>query len=527
MSFVSWQFAALLAVVVPLYWALPWRGRIWLLLAGSYLFYGVWDSRFLALILTSTLIDFYCGLGMAGRREGWLKIFSLGALPGAWLLLGGWLRPQAAVENWVLGVAGLFPVLFVAAYELLWRLPEPKQRRAFLLLSIFTNLGVLFFFKYFNFFAGAATALLTELGFTPGWTLLHVILPVGISFYTFQSISYSVSVYRGQTPATDDLPVFATYLAFFPQLVAGPIERSADLLPQVQRPAPWQVEHLHGGLTLLLVGFFKKVFVADNCALLANYAFDTHTALNGWWAVLGVLAFAFQIYGDFSGYTDIARGSAQLLGVHLSRNFAFPYFARTPSEFWQRWHMTLSAWFRDYVYIPLGGNRRGLALTLRNLWIAMLLAGLWHGASWTFVLWGAYHAALLSLYRLTPALNALDTDGGTKSAWRATAGVLFMFGLTLIGWVIFRSRDLAQLTHWFTALGHWGTAGLPAAGKPFLWLLLHVAPLLLLQLATRRARDETRFEHLPWPARAAVFAGLVLLTVTTVSQNNEFIYFQF
>ena len=524
MSFVSWQFAALLAAVVPLYWRLPWRGRIWLLLGASYLFYGAWDSRFLALILTSTVIDFYCGLGMAGKPERRRRLFLIACLPGACLFAAGRLFPQATVPTWVLAVALGFPVVFTGVGHALWQLPEARRRHAFLWLSVGTNLGVLFFFKYFNFFAESAALALGVLGVAPSWTTLHIILPVGISFYTFQSISYSVAVYRGETAATDDLPVFAAYLSYFPQLVAGPIERSADLLPQVQRPAEWKLEDLHGGLSLLLVGFFKKMFVADNCAVLANYAFDPRTPLDAAWAVLGVTAFAFQIYGDFSGYTDIARGSSQLLGVRLSRNFHFPYFARTPSEFWQRWHISLSSWFRDYVYIPLGGNRAGLARTLRNLWIAMLLAGLWHGASWTFILWGAYHAALLSAYRVLPGWEKWLT---AKPDWRLPAGVSLMFVLTLVGWVIFRCHNLGELARWFGALGHWEVSGAVSAVRPFGWLLVHAAPLLLLQLATRRAGDEARWEHWPWPARAGAYLLLFVLTATNFSPNQEFIYFQF
>jgi len=515
-----------MVTVVPLYWALPWRGRIWLLLVSSYFFYGCWDSRFLALIATSTIIDFFCGLGMAGRRENAWKVFLFCCVPGSWLLASKWLFSSATVGNGVIIVAVILPAFFTGLYQIMWLVRANRQRLALLLLSVGTNLGVLGFFKYFNFFAQTAAELLGALGWTPGWTLQHIILPVGISFYTFQSISYSVSVYRGLTPATDDLPTFAAYLAFFPQLVAGPIERSADLLPQMQRAAQWDVRHLHVGLTLILVGCFKKIYVADNCALLANFAFDANKPITAGWAVLGVVAFAFQIYGDFSGYSDIARGSALLLGIRLSRNFAFPYFARTPSDFWQRWHITLSSWFRDYVYIPLGGNRGGTFRTLRNLWITMLLAGLWHGASWTFVLWGAYYAALLSLYRFAPGLNQLE-KAQAASAWRSAPAVTLMFLFTLIGWVIFRSRNLEHLSNWCFALRHWQVHGLPGVLKPSFWLILHVTPLLLLQYATRRERDEARFVHFPWPARAVVFVVLFLLTATTVSQSNEFIYFQF
>lgn len=523
MSFVSWQFGALLAAVVPLYWALPWRGRVWLLLAASYLFYGSWDVRFLALILTSTAIDFYCALGMSEQRQPAARVFLAASTPAVWLALTRVLAPTATVPTPVLAIAAVFPVAFTLLHTRLWQLGA-HRRRAFLWLSIATNLGVLFFFKYFNFFADSADDLLGTLGFHPGWTTLNIVLPVAISFYTFQSINYSVAVYRREIAPTDDLPVFAMYLAFFPQLVAGPIERATDLLPQMQKPVTWKLDHLHGGLGLLLVGYFKKVFVADNSALLANYVFDSATPLTAPWALLGATAFAVQIYGDFSGYTDIARGSAQLLGIHLSRNFAFPYFALTPSDFWQRWHITLSSWFRDHVYIPLGGNRGGLAITLRNLWITMLLAGLWHGANWNFILWGAYHAALLTAYHLVPGAEAWLK---ARRDWRLPVGMTLMFALTLIGWVLFRCHNLAQLGRWFGALAHWDLPGTLPILRPCAWLLIHTVPLLLLQAATWRARDEVRWAHWPWPARAVAFLLLFLLATTNFSPNQEFIYFQF
>jgi len=526
MSFVSWQFAMLIALVVPAYWLLPWRGRIYLLWIASYVFYGAWDTRFLALLLTSTTIDFFCGLGMVHRREALYKIAAFGALPFLWLCVTPVIFPAAgALPPWVMMVAAVFPVVFCVIYAALWQLRPERQRLAFLLLSVCANLGVLFFFKYFNFFAQSTATLLAGLGFHPHWTALNVILPVAISFYTFQSISYSVNVYQGRTVPTDDYPLFATYLAFFPQLVAGPIERSTHLLPQFQKPVAWSIDHLHRGLPLILVGLFKKTFVADNCALLANYAFDPKTTLNGYWALLGVLAFAVQIYGDFSGYTDIARGTARLLGIELSRNFAFPYLARGPSDFWQRWHITLSTWFRDYVYIPLGGNRHGTARTLCNLWIAMLLAGLWHGASWTFVLWGAYHAALLTIYRVVPGLRSLE-ENANQSRWRKFSAIGLMFALTLIGWVVFRCRDLGQLTGWFAALANWQATGVSWI-KPACWLLLHAAPLLLLQLGTRHTRDEVDIRHFPWAARGVTYAVLFLAVASSTVNDTEFIYFQF
>ena len=548
MSFTSWQYPLFLLGVVLLYWRLPLRGRMTLLLTASYAFYGVWDVRFLALLLTSTGIDYYCGRAIVGERAPVKQVFGVTLLPLLWLAgCAAFTGKAGAVQTWILGTAAAFPILFTALYELLWRKPAAAQRRAFLLLSILTNLAVLGFFKYFNFFADSLLSLAGQAGFAPGWTLPTIILPVAISFYTFQSIAYSVDIYRGKAQPARDLLTFAAYLSFFPQLVAGPIERPNDLLPQFTKAAEFAWEHIHRGLRLLLIGLFKKIFVADNCALLANHVFNGQAELNAPWAMLGVLAFAFQIYGDFSGYTDLARGSARLLGIHLNSNFRFPYAARGPSDFWTRWHITLSAWFRDYVYIPLGGNRAGTARTLGNLWIAMLLAGLWHGASWIFVLWGAYHAALLTLYRLVPWLRNLEQpvepgraalgvppSGGSAVSEPAKAGtpnrdwlaIAVMFAFTLIGWAVFRAPHLAQLGNWFAAFANWSPVA-DAWVKPACWLVLHAVPLLLLQWATRHARDEVELPEWPWPVRGLAFALLFLAVASSAVSEQEFIYFQF
>jgi D-alanyl-lipoteichoic acid acyltransferase DltB (MBOAT superfamily) len=524
-SFVSWQYALFLPAIVLLYWQLPWRGRIFLLLAGSYFFYGMWDARFLALLLTTTVVDYFGALAIAGQRKSAATVIGIGLLPLGWLLgCSAVYSAQRTVAEGIIFAAAAFPVVYGTLYHLLWRLPVERQRRAFLILSLGSNLSALGFFKYFNFFTGSLDALFAKVGWNPGWTLLHVILPIGISFYTFQSISYAVDVYRGVAKPSDDFFTFAAFVSFFPQLVSGPIERRNDLLPQLEKPAQFEIANIHLGLRLILTGLFKKVFVADNCALLANYAFDPKTALNGPWALLGVLAFAFQIYGDFSGYTDIARGSARLLGIRLNLNFNFPYFAASPSDFWRRWHMTLSFWFRDYVYIPLGGNRHGGLNTFRNLWITMLLAGLWHGANWTFVLWGGYYAALLTLYHATPGLRRL-AEPEKNPRWKIIFGVALMFAFTLVGWAIFRSKNLEQLGGWFAAFGNWhATVGWT---KSFYWWLLHVVPLLLLQIASWKSRDEVEFAWFPWPLRGLVYALLFLLVASSVAPDVEFIYFQF
>jgi alginate O-acetyltransferase complex protein AlgI len=524
MSFVSWQFPFFLIGFVLLYWRVAHRPRLWLLLAGSYVFYAFWDVRFLALVFTTTVVDYLGALGLAGIKSRLRVLLPLALAPFGWLLACYWIVPGAGIDLALLVTVLAASVIFLAIYAAVWRLGPDGRRRGFLLLSIGFCLTVLGFFKYCNFFMQSTAAALNFLGVKADWPTLHIILPVGISFYTFQSLAYVIDVYRGPGEVCRDLLTFAVYDAFFPQMVAGPIERGRQLIPQLETDLKFAAGDLHEGLVLILVGFFKKVFVADNCALLANYVFESGTKLNGYWAVIGGLAFAFQIYGDFSGYTDIARGAAKTLGINLVQNFHFPYLARNPSDFWSRWHMSLSTWFRDYVYIPLGGNRGSHSETVRNLLLTMLLAGLWHGAAWVFVIWGAYHGLLLVLYRYSPlsCLNRKQDEPG----WRRGLALPVMFSLTLVGWAIFRSPNLGYFWGWLTALGHWGPAALPWQSS-WWWLVIHVAPLILLQLLTFRFADETKFMRLPWQVRGVIYTVLILLIVSSTAADQEFIYFQF
>jgi alginate O-acetyltransferase complex protein AlgI len=525
MSFISWQYLLFLPLIFLLYWVLSGRKRLLLLLAASYVFYGCWDVRFLALVLATTVIDFLCGLSIDGKRTPPLQALLLALAPAAWLGFCRLFLPAGGLSPGVLGLAAGLGLLFFGAHEALWTWGGERRRRYFLILSVGFCLTILGFFKYFGFFVESARTLLTAAGLQPGPVLLKIILPVGISFYTFQSLGYVFDIYRGVASACRDFITFAVFDAFFPQLVSGPIERGRQLIPQLEADRAFQPAYLQDGLSLMLVGFFKKVFVADNCAVLANYAFAPGTGLNGYWAVLGVVAFAFQIYGDFSGYTDIARGSARLLGIDLVENFRFPYLARNPSDFWSRWHISLSTWFRDYLYIPLGGNRGGRWQTLRNLGVTMLLAGLWHGASWIFVLWGAYHGALLIAYRFPP-LNLL-AGKEERFSWRTLIALPLMWLLILVGWAIFRSADLSQLWSWFAALGHWQTSLALPWRSSCGWLLIHTVPLILLQLLTLKYRHETGLRHLSWPVKGLVYVLLVLLVVSSSEQDREFIYFQF
>lgn len=523
MSFVSWNYPVFLLSFLVVFWRLPHRPRLWFLLAASYFFYAAWDWRFLALIFTTTGVDYLCALGLAGERRPLGQVLLLALLPPAWLTLAFFL-PGSTLPFWVPLTAAAVSLVFIGFYRLLWLLPQGRQRRGFLFLSLGVCLAVLFFFKYFNFFLDSAARLLSLVGWQPHLPTLQIILPVGLSFYTFQSLGYVIDVYRGQGPVCRDFLVFAVFDAFFPQLVAGPIERGRQLLPQLEQERPFSLDYVAAGLPLLLVGYFKKVFVADNCALVANYVFAPETPLTGFWALLGSLAFAAQIYGDFSGYTDIARGSAKLLGIELVENFRFPYLAQNPSDFWARWHISLSSWFRDYVYIPLGGNRGSRWQTSRNLLLTLIIAGLWHGAAWTFVLWGLYHGLLLILYRFGPLAGLNRREFASPLVRMGAVALMFIF--TLFGWAIFRSPDLARLGAWLTALGTWGPPELSWSG-PAGWLALHILPLLGLQWLTRRQLAEARLEQLSWPVRGLVYVGLAVLTVSSAAHDQEFIYFQF
>ena len=338
MNFNSGAFLVYLPVVVCIYWLLPHKARKYWLLAASWFFYMYWNPLLILLLLASTAVDYFCGMGMEKANT------------------------------------------------------SPGARRALLLCSLCMNLGMLFFFKYWDFFGDAAAQLLGCLGIAWRPPALHLILPVGISFYTFQTMSYTIDVYRGKIPAERDPVSFALFVAFFPQLVAGPIERPQDLLPQLKAEHRWNRSDFTAGIRLLLCGFFRKCVVADQCGIYVNRVFAGPGSANAL-AVAGAGAlFCIQMYCDFAGYSEIAAGCARLMGVRLTRNFDRPYLAQSYGEFFRRWHISLNRWFTQYVYIPLGGSRRGLWIKLRNTVIVFALCGLWHGASWTYVLWGLYAA---------------------------------------------------------------------------------------------------------------------------------------
>ncbi|MEO7168543.1 MAG: MBOAT family O-acyltransferase [Chthoniobacterales bacterium] len=468
MIFHSLTFCAFLLIVLGAYWSLSLRWQNFFLLIASYVFYGWEHPWFLLPLWASTLVDYGSALGM---------------------------------ERW------------------------PRRRRAFLVASVCGSLALLVTFKYANFAIDNLGALLAD-SEGPQWKLaLRLALPVGISFYTFQSIGYVVDVYRREIPAERSLLKYALFVTFFPQLVAGPIERAGHMLQQFARPRYFDADLWRSALGLMLWGFFKKVVIADNTAIIANKIFAlSDPSFPVLWA--GVLAFTVQIYADFSAYTDIARGTARLLGFELMQNFRHPYLATSPVDFWRRWHISLSTWMRDYIYIPLGGSRSGVVRNSFNLVATFAISGLWHGASWNFVIWGLYWGFLLLLQRLLSPLGL-----GKNIPW--VAKVMFTFLLACVGWLMFRERDLGQLVHDLTL----SPFGLPkrdwAMGFYFAELVcvysLPLALHLLLFGIFPRWNLELRLPERALFAFETVIAIVLFMGILTLRSltTSEFIYFQF
>jgi len=466
MLFNSLDFIIFLAAVYGLYLLLPFRGQNRMLLVASYFFYGCWDWRFLSLIWLSSSVDF-----------------------------------------------------FVA--QALQRTDQESRRRGLLAISLCLNLGILFLFKYFGFFADSLMGLFTLFGLELDWTTVHILLPVGISFYTFQTMSYTLDVYRRQMKPTRQYFDYLLFVSFFPQLVAGPIERARHLLGQIENPRKVTYTGLREGGWLLLLGYYKKVVIADNLAPFVSEVFNTPGDVQGLGVIAGILAFYFQIYGDFSGYSDIARGIARIMGIDLMLNFRMPYFSVNPSDFWRRWHISLSTWLRDYLYIPLGGNKKGAIRTYINLSITMLLGGLWHGASWHFIAWGGYQGFLLVFYRLLeirwPGFN--HPTGARK--WMS--GIVF-FILTCMGWILFRVNELSDVSLLFRSLWVPKLSGLVCLAT-LAWVLW---PLLLIEISQERTGDMLAVKKWRAPARALCYLYLWLsILLAGAVETQQFIYFQF
>lgn len=473
MIFNSLVFLVFFVAVYALYRALPHRGQNILLLVASYFFYGWWDWRFLSLIFLSTVVDYWAGL---------------------------------AIEQ-----AG----------------DHPRRRAIPLWISIVCNLWLLGVFKYFNFFADNLAALLRTAGIPFSVSRWDIILPVGISFYTFQTMSYTLDIYRRQLKPTRNFVDFAAFVAFFPQLVAGPIERAARLLPQIQAPRQIHSAHIETGLWLIFWGFFKKCVIADNLAVLVDQVFGAST-FTGAASLLALYAFAFQIYCDFSGYSDIARGLAELMGIHLMVNFNNPYFAENPKDFWARWHISLSTWLRDYLYIPLGGNRQGRRRTYRNLLATMLLGGLWHGAAWTFVVWGAFHGLLLVVYHAWSQWRSAREPLAVYSSMGYVWGRrVLMFHLVCLGWLFFRAESLPQAGEILRAI-FTNFAWDVHAANMLTTIFLLCAPLWFVQILQVKTGQLLAPMELSIVPRTILTAVMILMFLALGNTGGEaFIYFQF
>ena len=527
MLFQTPLFFGFFAVVMALYALTMRRLRLQnaIVMLASYAFYAVWDLRFLSLIITATTVAYLCGQGASGARiearqlRGALLFLALGSLAS--------FAPGLPETGFYLGLCAALGAAIAGFAAIVNRLTAERRAQASVTAGVVFNLALLGFFKYFNFFADSLSDLANGLGADLGYVTLKVVLPVGISFFTFQKLAYIIDVKRGRTAAATDIIKFGAFVAYFPQLVAGPIERAGHLLRQFDTPRRLTAHGISTGAGLFLWGMYKKVVIADNISPIANRVFDNPGAMTSGELLVGLLAFTFQIFCDFSGYSDMARGLARMMGLDLMINFNIPYVSRTPSEFWERWHISLSSWLRDYLYIPLGGNRGGPLLTYRNLFVTMLLGGLWHGASWTFVAWGAFHGAILIGYRLLGVdrwLAHQPRAGTAVAGLRDTSLVAIMFVLTMFGWLLFRAPDLAAVGDYLAGLG--ALRGLGDA--PWATLAFYLTPLLLVQAFQLWCRDLEFLPRLPGFARlnAALFLVFSLAFLAPLT-SAAFIYFDF
>jgi len=467
MTFNSLRFIPFVLTVLGLYYCLPPRFRTLVLLAAGYVFYAAWDYRLVALILAITLANYSCGLALSA-------------------------------------------------------IDAPLRRRTVLVICCIFDLGVLGVFKYYNFFVESAEIFLEFMGVGSHWSHLNVVLPLGISFYTFQTLGYIIDVYHRRVTACRELRDFALFVAFFPQMVAGPIERGGRLIPQIQSTRAVGFHQVGEALWLLLIGYFQKMVIADNLAGLVDGSFGKESAPGGFECLLATYSFTFQIYADFAGCSNIARGLAGLVGIDLMINFNRPYFAASPREFWHRWHISLSTWLRDYLYIPLGGNRKGAWTLHKSLLITMTLGGLWHGAAWTFVFWGVFHGVLLSAQRLLIGRGSAPLAG-----WKKLAGILVTFQLVSLGWLIFRARSLEQAFQFLISIG---TDPVPDATTLGLFFPLFVfgGAMLLLDLWNRDQEDVRRNAGWNRGVGPALCTALLLaLFFLSASGAQQFIYMRF
>ncbi len=477
--FNSIEFIVFLPIVFILYWSanknLKWQNL--LVVIASYVFYCWWDIRFLFLIILTSSFCFISGI-LIERAEG-----------------------------------------------------NRKKQKVINTINILLNLGILGTFKYFNFFSANLKTALHTLGFEPDWITLDILLPVGISFYTLQALSYSIDVYQKKISACHDPVAFFAFVSFFPQLVAGPIERATNLLPQFYKRRTFDYHKAIDGCQQMLWGFFKKMIIADNCAIAVNEIWSTYQYQSGFTLLLEAFLFTFQIYGDFSGYSDIAIGCSRLFGINLMKNFNYPYFSRDISEFWRRWHISLSTWFRDYIYIPLGGSRCKKTKVIRNTFIIFIISGLWHGANWTFVAWGIYHALLfiplLLLNKNRRYTGNIAAEGKYLPSLKEVAQILGTFLLVLIGWIIFRANDINEA---FDYLSHLFSPSLFEVS--FLYGKKALIYCLLLFIVEWFQRDKEHGlqinRNVKSPViRWSIYYILIFIIILLQGTPANFIYFQF
>ena len=487
MLFNSLEFAVFLPVVFLLYWFVVNKNlkhQNILLVAASYVFYGWWDWRFLSLIIISSTIDFIIGLYLKKQQN-------------------------------------------------------EAKRKLLLLCSILLNLGFLGFFKYYNFFVDSLVSSFTLLGKPLNISTLRIILPVGISFYTFQTLSYSIDAYRRKLEPTTDIFAFFAFVSFFPQLVAGPIERATNLLPQFNSKRTFDYNKAVDGMRQIIWGLFKKIVIADNCATYVNEAFNNYTDYTGFTLLIGAVFFAFQIYCDFSGYSDIAIGTSRLFGFNLMRNFAFPYFSRDMAEFWRRWHISLSTWFRDYVYIPLGGSQGSKGNQIRNIFVIFIVSGLWHGANWTFVIWGALNAIyFLPLMLLKQNRRNLDivAQGRLLPTLRETWQMGTTFLLTVLAWVFFRANTVNDafdiIKQIFISFYKIDILELRSLANSLWVTTSHILLVILLVVVEWLQRDKLHALEIdqikmPGALRWASYYFIIFLIFYFSGSQQDFIYFQF
>ena len=478
MFFNSLNFALFLPIVFLLYWFVfnkNYKYQNILLLVASYFFYACWDYRFLFLLVFSTFLDYFTGI----------KMYEAG---------------------------------------------NEKLKKFWFWLSISINLGFLGFFKYYNFFITSFEQAILNLGIHIDVWTLKVILPVGISFYTFHGLSYVIDIYYNRIKPEKNFIEYSVFVSYFPLLVAGPIERATHLLPQIQRERTFNYHYAIDGLKQILWGLFKKIVVADNCAKLVTTIFAGSDHLSGSTLALGAIFFAFQIYGDFSGYSDIALGVSKLFGIDLLRNFAFPYFSRDIAEFWRRWHISLSTWFRDYLYIPLGGSKGGTWLKVRNTFIIFLVSGFWHGANWTFLVWGLLHAIyFLPLLLLNKNRTHLETiaSGTTFPTFKEAASMLSTFSLVCIAWVFFRANTVTQAVHYLQSMFSWSLFTKPSLVpfKEFSILFLFII-LEWMGREQQYAIAKIGASNPRW-VRWSLYYAIIIMLFLFMGKEETFIYFQF